>query len=181
MKYLSTAFAIGCAALLTARPATGQATGMPESYRAVQLNALETQRKMLLSMVDSMPENLYHDKVTPIQRDFSQQVEHAAGAVVFIATKFLGSTPPANIDTTKSYLNSRAGLRGYVNGVYDWAATTLKSQAEANRVKVVDLFGVKVPGWQVWDEINQHTMWTGGQIVANFRKNGMAPPGFGFF
>ena len=38
-----------------------------------------------------------------------------------------------------------------------------------------------MPGWQVWDEIHTHTVWTAGQVVANFRKNGMAPPAFTFF
>ena len=46
----------------------------------------------------------------------------------------------------------------------------------------VKFFGGKlVPKWQIWDEVNQHAMWTAGQIVANFRKNGMAPPSFLFF
>ena len=38
-----------------------------------------------------------------------------------------------------------------------------------------------MPRWQLWDELNQHTIWTAGQVVANFRKNGMAPPSFLFF
>lgn len=172
--------AAGCAMLLGV-PAAAQTSDMPESYRQVQVKALELQRTMLLAMADSMPESLYHDKVTPIQRDFSQQIEHAAGSVVFIVTRFLGAPRPANSDTSKSYLNSRAGLRGYVNGVYDWAETTLKNQSAADRAKTVNLFGKSMPGWQVWDEIHQHTFWTAGQVVANFRKNGMAPPGFGFF
>ncbi len=171
---------VGCAALLAA-PARAQTAAMPESYRQVQLNALEMERKTLVAMVDSMPENLFRDKATPIQRDFAQQIEHAAGSVVFIVSRFLGATPPAQTDTAKAYLNSRAGLRTYVNGVYDWAGNVLKSQSDADRGKMVDLFGAKIPGWQVWDEIHQHTFWTAGQVVANFRKNGMAPPGFGFF
>jgi hypothetical protein len=157
----------------------GPAGEMPESYRQVQVNALELQRRMLLAMVDSMPESLYRDKATPGQRDFAQQVEHAAGSVVFILTRFLGATGPGNRPDSAAYLNSRAGLRGYVNWVYDWAAGVLKSQGD--RSKQVEFFGATVPAWQVWDEIHQHTMWTAGQVVANFRKQGMAPPGFGFF
>jgi hypothetical protein len=38
-----------------------------------------------------------------------------------------------------------------------------------------------MPAWQVWDEIHTHTVWTAGQVVANFRKHGMAPPSFTFF
>ena len=54
---------------------------MPESYRETQLRMLGLQRRVLLSMVDSMPEALYRDKVTPVQRDFAQQIHHAASAV----------------------------------------------------------------------------------------------------
>ena len=166
---------------LVAAPLSAQQTAgaMPESYRAVQAKALELQRTMLLSMVDSMPERLYRDKATEAQRDFAQQIEHAAGAVVFIASRFIGATPPTNRPDTASYLNTRAGLRGYVNAVYDWAGGALTVQTD--RYKEVDLFGTKMPAWQVWDEIHQHTAWTAGQVVANFRKHGMAPPGFGFF
>jgi hypothetical protein len=175
---LSMSLAAGFAAPLASQQQ--MASAMPESYRQVQMNALELERKMLLAMVDSMPETLLRDKVTPIQRDFAQQIEHGAGSVVFIASRFLGATPPAKADTA-AYLNTRAGLRGFVNGVYDWAGNVLKTQSEVDRAKIVEMFGDKIPGWEVWDEIHQHTVWTAGQVVANFRKNGMAPPGFGFF
>ena len=33
----------------------------------------------------------------------------------------------------------------------------------------------------VWDELNQHTIWTAGQVVANFRAIGMPPPSFLYF
>lgn len=38
-----------------------------------------------------------------------------------------------------------------------------------------------MPPWQVWDEIYTHTVYMAGQIVGNFRKQGMAPPQFSFF
>ena len=60
-------------------------------------------------------------------------------------------------------------------------AAHLKAQSAAARTETVDLFGQKMPAWQVWDEIYTHTVWTAGSIVANFRKNGMAPPEFTFF
>ena len=164
-----------------ASPLAGQATAdaMPESYRAVQGKALELQRRMLVAMVDSMPERLYRDKATPAQRDFAGQVQHAVQAVVMIGSRVLGATPPTTRPDTAVVLNTRAGLRDFVNSRYDWAVAALQNQAD--RGKEVELFGSKMPAWQVWDEIHQHTVWTAGQVVANFRKNGMAPPGFGFF
>ena len=167
---------------LLAGPAVAQTSnpsGMPESYRQVQQNALELQRRMLIAMVDSMPERFYGDKATPAQRDFAGQIEHAAGALAFISTRFLGATGAPKADSVKSH--TKAGLRDFVNGTYDWAANVLKNQSASDRAKTVNLMGKEMPGWQVWDEIHQHTVWTAGQVVANFREHGMAPPGFAFF
>jgi len=166
--------------LLLAGPLAAQASGpMPESYRQVQMSALEVQRNMMLAMLDSMPERLYRDKAAPGQRDFAEQIEHVGAGMVFLVTTALGVPAPAPDDTT--HLNSRAGMRRYITGVYDWAANLLRTQSAADRARTVKLFGKSIPAWQVWDEVNQHTIWTAGQVVANFRKHGMAPPGFALF
>lgn len=170
------------AALLMAGPALAQQAGdaMPESYRQVQLSALALQRRTLLAMVDSMPESLYRDKATPVQRDFAGQLAHAAGAVALLLPRFMGTAAPQLPDTAAAY-NTRAGLRAYVNAAYDFAEATLRDQTTAQRAEVIQFFRTRIPRWQVWDEVHQHTFWTAGQVVANFRKHGMAPPGFGFF
>lgn len=170
------------ALVLVAAAATARAQEMPEGYRQVQLNALELQRRMLLAMADSMPERLYRDRVTPAQRDFAQQIHHAAAPFAAFGPRFLGAPAPTGLPDTSVALNSRAGLRSYINAVYDYAAGVLRSQTAAQRHEPVRFFGgMTIPRWQVWDELHQHTFWTAGQVVANFRKHGMAPPGFGFF
>jgi hypothetical protein len=157
------------------------AVPMPESYRGTQVKALQLQRSLLLAMVDSMPESLYRDRVTPVQRDFAQQVHHCAYAVVGITARYMGTPAPALPDTGVAF-NSRTGLTAYVNAAYDYAESVLQSQSAESRGEVVNFFGqMNIPRWQIWDEVHQHTMWTAGQIVANFRKHDMAPPGFAFF
>lgn len=155
-------------------------TFTPESYRAYQVRMLEHQRKLLLAMADSMPERLYRDKAATGQRDFAQQIHHAASAATYVASQTMKSAPATLPDTAKA-LNSRAGLRGEVNAAFDYLDGLLKAQTPQGRTEEVDLFGQKMPRWQVWDEIHTHTLWTAGQAVANFRKNGMAPPAFTFF
>jgi hypothetical protein len=182
MRMSRTLLALGLATLAGAPVVAAQQTAalpINDAYRQVQQAQLDLQRQMLLAMVDSMPERLYRDKATPEQRDFAGQIEHAAGSMVFIATRFLKAAPPSNRPDTAAFRNTRAGLRGFVNWAYDWAGGALKAQTD--RTSEVDLFGHKLPAWQVWDEIHQHTVWTAGQVVANFRKHGMAPPGFAFF
>ena len=152
-----------------------------ESVRDAQLRQLELQRTMLLAMADSMPEELYRDKVTPVQRDFAQQIHHATSAAVFICVRFVGGERPSLPDTAAA-LNSREGLTGYINATYDFATQVLQQQSEEDRAEVTPFFGgLQIPKWQVWDEIHQHTVWTAGQVVANFRTHGRAPRGFGFF
>ncbi len=154
---------------------------MPESYRQVQLSALELQRRTLLAMADSMPERLYRDKVTRVQRDFAQQVHHATAPFALFLPRFMNVPAATGLPDTATIFNSRAGLRAYINAAFDYAANVLRTQSAADREARVTFFGNQIPRWQVWDELHQHTFWTAGQIVANFRKHGMAPPPFGFF
>jgi hypothetical protein len=165
-------------------PKTEPATySMAKEYREVQLSALETQRKLLLSMVDSMPERLLTDKATPAQRDFANQIYHVARSSGFVGSWWLTATmrPLSAADSTAA-VTSKAGLKNYINQEYDFLTGLLKSQSDSDRDTRVQFFGGKmIPKWQVWDELNQHAIWTAGQVVANFRKHGMAPPSFLFF
>jgi hypothetical protein len=149
-------------------------------YREMQAMKLEWERQTVLAMVDSMPEHLLRDRVTEEQRDFAQQVHHAVSAVGFFSQRFMTDAEVPAADTSV-VLNSRAALSEYVNAVYDFALAALRTQPEADRGAMADLFGQEVPKWAIWDEIHQHSTWTLGQIVANFRKHGMAPPAFSFF
>ena len=163
-------------------PETAPATfSMSKEYRAVQLSALKSQRKLLLSFADSMPERLYRDKVTPIQRDFANQVFHVASAVGGLSQAFIKGVASKETPDTAAVFNTRAGLKKYINDQYDVAEQIMNGQTDAERDVRVKFFAGMMPRWQVWDELNQHSMWTAGQIVANFRKNGMAPPAFFFF
>jgi hypothetical protein len=163
--------------LFAAGVAGAQSAGTP---RDVQLKMLEHQRKVLLQMVDSMPERLYRDKVTPVQRDFAGQIHHAAGAVATISRSTMAG-PALTLPDTATAFNTRAGLRSFVTAAYDYATALLRTQSDASRAETGNLFGQVMPRWQIWDELQLHTVWTAGQVVANFRKHNMAPPAFSFF
>ena len=157
---------------LAAAPALA-AQGTPAmSQRDYQLKMLEHQRAFLHKMADSMPERLYRHKATPAQRDFAGQIHHAAGVL---------KGPKPTLPDTAVAFKDRAGLKSFINASFDYGAELLKTQSDSSRAAEVNLFGTSMPGWQVWDEIYAHTIWTVGQVVANFRENGMAPPAFTFF
>jgi len=182
MRKLLLSLALATAAAPLAAQASMATEPMPASYKAVQLSALKLQRKTLLAMADSMPERLYQQRATPIQRSFGEQIMHAAGSAALISGMFARSTrSKAALPDSTAAANTRAGLDAYINAAYDFCEATLAAQTPAERAAAVNLFGLPTVGWKVWDEIHEHTFWTAGQVVANFRMNGMAPPGFGFF
>lgn len=166
------------AALLAAAAAPARAQ-MPESYRAVQIRMLETERNLIMHMIDSMPVQYFREKATPAQRDFGQQLYHAASAFVFVIPRFEGVAAPTIADTASGF--DKNGLKTYINAVYNWAEGVAGSQPAADREATVTFFGSPVPKWQIWDEMHQHTIWTLGQTVANFRMHGMPPAAFMFF
>src|SRR5688572_11834844 len=121
--------------------AGAQSTGTP---RDVQLKMLEHQRKVLIQMVDSMPERLYRDKVTPAQRDFAGQIHHAAGAVATISRSTM-SGPALTLPDTGTAFNTRDGLRRFVTAAYDYATNLLRTQSDASRAETANLFGLQMP------------------------------------
>ena len=167
------------AAALIAIAAPAARAQMPESYRAVQIRMLETERTLIMHMIDSMPAQYFREKATPAQRDFAQQLYHAASAFAFIIPRTEGVPAPQIADTANGF--DKAGLRTYVNAVYDWAEGVARNQSAADREAMTNLFGTQMPKWQVWDEMHQHSIWTLGQTVANFRNHGMPPAAFMFF
>jgi hypothetical protein len=156
----------------------GQMSPMPESYRALQVRMLENERTLIVHMIDSMPAPYFREKATPEQRDFGQQLYHCAAALGLLA-RFAGAPRPAFADTANGF--DKNGLKAYVNAAYDWAESFARTQPATDREAMVTFFGAQMPKWQILDELHQHTMWTLGQTVANFRMHGMAPASFMFF
>ena len=163
-------------------PPIQRAFPMPAEYKDIQLRAQETQRTLLLAMVDSMPERFFRIAAAEGQRDFAEQIHHAANADQYIVAHYIlgWDSLPIHPDTAVVF-NSRSGLRGFVTACYEFSIRTLRQQSPEDRQALIWYFGQKMPKWMVWDELNQHTIWTAGQIVANFRSHGMPPPSFLYF
>ena len=147
--------------------------------KETQIRQLEWQKNTLIAMADSMPENLFRDKVTPEQRDFAQQILHAAGFSNFVVGRFLGESEPSPPDTA-SVLNSRVALKAFLAEAFDTSIETLENVSEETRTSRQPFFGQgdPIPLAEFLDQAYLHAAFTIGQIVANFRKHGMAPPAF---
>jgi len=147
----------------------------------LQLRQLQWQKDVLLAMADSMPESLYRDKVTPEQRDFAQQLFHAAMYPPLICSMAFMGERPAPPDTAAVF-NSREALKGYINEGFGLCERVVRESTDADRAVLTRGFeGDQVPRSEILDQCYLHTAYTVGQVVANFRKHGMAPPEFPFF
>jgi hypothetical protein len=177
MARIKTALLAAALVAVTALPARAQTAA---DVRRAQLSMLALQQRMILSMIDSMPDAQFRAKATPAQRDFAMQLFHTASALPFIMRITMGANFPGPMDSTAATAN-KAALRSFVNTTYNWASSVLRDQPDSIRTQEVNLFGNRMPRWQVWDELHQHSMWTLGQVVANFRALGRAPAPFMFF
>jgi hypothetical protein len=149
--------------------------------RDLQLRQLDWQETVLLNMADSMPESLYRDKVTPEQRDFAQQLFHAAMFPPTICSIAILGEQPAPADTA-AILNSAEALKGFITESFEGCKEIVRNQTDEDRAALTRGFeGDQVPKSEVLDQCYLHTAYTVGQVVANFRKHGMAPPEFPFF
>ena len=153
---------------------------MPDGYRDVQLATLESQRTFLHAMADSMPEHLYGDVDNPGQRSFAEHVYHAAVVNAQAVDRFLEGPDFASPDPEVATA-SRSGLKDAIDASYAYMRARLEAQSPEERSAVMRFAGGEIPGWQLWDELNEHTFWTLGEVVGNFRHAGMAPPAFRFF
>lgn len=154
-------------------------------FRSLQRNALETQRRLLLKLADSMPEQLYRDRAAPGQRDFAEQLFDVMSTSVLFVHQY-GAIPenvpaPPNADTA-AVLNTRVGMTAYINSAYAWLTWALDFQRSESREVPIELAsGRRILRYQMWEALNQHAWWTMGQVVVSFRKNGMEPPDLQLF
>lgn len=153
---------------------------MPEAYRDVQRTTLATQRDLLMRMIDSIPVAVLRRPVHVGRRDFSQQIHHAATSIADALAQVLRVQPPSWPDTTMT-LSSKDGLRSTVELAFGFLDSVLTNQTLDERNAVVSFAGREVHRWQLFDEFNEHTLWTAGQIVGNFRDANLGPPAFKFF
>lgn len=153
----------------------------PVAPRDVQIRQLEWQKNYLIAMAEAMPENLYGDRATPEQRSFAEQLLHVAEFPPMVCGRFLSGTQPSLPDTEAAHTSAEA-MVAYVAAAYDFCIEAVENQPDAQRQQVIDFFGMmQIPRAETMDQVFLHSTFTIGQVVANFRKHGMAPPEFVFF
>jgi hypothetical protein len=116
--------------------------------RLAMIGEWEHQKKHALQVVDVAPDSMLGFRATPGVRTFAEQIEHAAGAGVYIVGDALGSKPPADLQGDKAvYLSNKAALRSQTEKFYDWVIVTLKATPESKLLADATVFGAAKPAW----------------------------------
>jgi hypothetical protein len=78
--------------------------------------------------------------------------------------------------------NRAEAMMGFINGSFDFCEEAVRGWPEEDRIAPLrpDRAGSR-PKAEWLDQAFLHTAYTLGQVVANFRKHGMAPPEVPFF
>ena len=165
------------AAQRAAAPATrsSPAAAMPD--RAVLLEDVERSRRNVLKYLDAAPDSVLRYRPMPGVRTFAEQIEHAAGATVFIMRAAWrqppAATPPAD---TAARRRDRAVLRAYVNESYSAFAQMVQDATPAQLSTPATFAGTTVAGWRWVGTALEHATWTLGQTVPYLRATGVTPP-----
>ena len=127
------------------------------------------------------PEELYREKVTPEQRDFAEQLVHATVYSPLICKRAILGVEFSPPDTA-SVLNSTEAMKGYITESFDFCIDVVRNQTDEDRAALTRGFeGDQVPKSEILDQVYVHAAFTIGQVVANFRKHGLAIPEYPFF
>jgi len=169
--------------LALAATATSGRTALQEAHMevtpiSVQLRQIEWQRSVILEMIDAMPAEHFRDSVTPEQRDFADQLFHAAMVSEFLCEMGILDEAPAPPETD-TFRGDAESLKGYITASYGRCEELLADLTEEKHAEVIQPFGGSgMPRGELLDQGYLHAAMTLGQVVANFRKHGMAPPPF---
>ena len=175
MRHFVIAIVLAAAAPLQAQtPTQAASTQMPA--RAIMLEDVERSRQNVLKYVDAAPDSMLGYRPSPGVRTYAEQIEHAAGANIFILSgAWKQKSAPMAMDTAK-YRHNKVALRSFVNQSYDAFAAAVKDVTDEKLVAQADFGGIKKIGWRWISTALEHTTWTLGQTVPYLRANKVTPP-----
>jgi len=171
MRRLAALLAIGAAPLAAQAPPAAQ---MPP--RAVLLEDVERSRQNVLKYLDAAPDSMLGFRPMPGVRTYAEQIEHAAGANVYIVASVWQGKPPAPRADTAVYRRDKSALRAYVNQSYDTFARAVTDATDGQLTGEATYAGSTKTGWRWVGTALEHATWTLGQTVPYLRANGVKPP-----
>lgn len=149
-------------------------TSMPS--RAILLEDIERSRGNVLKYVDIAPDSVLNYRPMAGVRTFAEQIEHAAGANVFILSGAWKTQSAMPASDTAVYRHNKAALRQFVNQSYDAFANMVRASSDQQLMMDGAFMGNSKAGWRWIATALEHTTWTLGQTVPYLRANRVTPP-----
>lgn len=131
----------------------------------------------LIAMAEDFPEDKYDFKPNPVQRSFSEQLLHAAGANYFFINPVKGVKPPEG-DPKRADFKTKAEVVAYVRKSVADGAALIKAKGDAGMNDLyVDPFENRQSrfsdgAWGLIEHSGEHY----GQLVVYYRVSGLVPP-----
>ena len=186
MRHAAAALALVAVSSLPAAPTAARAqraappssaAGMPA--RAVMLEDIERSRQNVLKYLEAAPDSALGYRPTPGVRTLAEQIEHAAGANVFVvSTAWRLPRSPAAAGDTAARRRSKVLMRAYVNESYDTFAGYVRAATPAQLGARTTFAGLTKTGWRWVAGALEHATFTLGQTVPYLRAHGVTPPSY---
>ena len=159
------------------------AAQQPLVSRAALVAIVENHKGAVLRYIDAAPDSMLGFRPTKGVRTFAEQIEHAAGADVFIAQLAITGSAKGmpSFGDSAVYLHNKAALRKYAAAAMDKTVEMLNGVSDAAMQENIVQFGNKVTRGRALMELLDHFPWTLGQTVPYLRLNGVTPPEYSPF
>ena len=171
------------AVVLLAIPAAAQAPA--PAADPIKTLVAEWQRAKLGTQeyIDAMPDDGISSKPSPQIRSFAEQFLHVAAANYMFAGAVAGVEPPytgvvkeKNPEFMPQFKESKAALREFVLGSYDYVIQTIQKLDAAKLNEEVSLFRFKMPRALMFNKALEHHAHHRGQTTIYLRLKGVTPP-----
>ena len=162
------------------RPPSGQPAAAPQTPPQTMvlsdlLKDWQEQKDTMIKIANAMPEAKFGYKSTPAQRNWGQQIMHAATTNVDLLKALGGKASPPSFNDESA--KTKADILKALADSYDYGTSLLKEQTEATIGETIEasFLGSSSRARVFWTLL-AHSMDVYGQMAVYLRLNGIVPP-----
>jgi len=173
MRYLR--YNIFILTLLVALPVSAQETpgGLEEAY----LGRYNYAANRLVRLAEALPADVYSWKPNEDGMTVEHVFMHIARYNYLYPEYNLGIASPSDIDLDQlESMTGKETVLKYLKPSLDYARKVFVEMPEADRQKIVELYGNDTQAWNVFFQLQVHMAEHLGQLMAYSRMNDIVPP-----
>jgi uncharacterized damage-inducible protein DinB len=150
----------------------------PDSPSQAVLNNWNDVGRKLIAMAEDFPEDKYDFKPVPAERNFAEQLLHAANANYFFTNLAMDKPLPAEEDPKREKYKTKADVVAFVKQAFADGAVAIKAKGDKGMSDIVtdpfDHQQVRIAdmAYAFIEHSGEHY----GQLVVYYRVAGMVPP-----